>query len=97
MAARRLPDGVRVYNEPSDMAIDENGRPRSFVWRGRPYAVTRVLEDWESMRPQRRKPFPGPLDHRVFHYRVRASSPRGQGVIEVRRQYKGWFVTAVYD
>lgn len=90
-------DPMRVYNEPCDMVTAKDGRPRSFEWRGRQYAVVKVLEDWESTRPWWREPLPGPLDHVVYHYRVRASSTRGQGVIEVRRQYEGWFVTAVLD
>lgn len=92
-------DDMRVYNEPCEMATDDHGRPHSFLWRGREYAVIKLIEDWETMRPWWRADdqLPDAVDYKVVHYRVRASSPKGQGIIEVRQQYEGWYVTGVVD
>jgi hypothetical protein len=79
---------VRVYNEPCEMATDDEGRPRSFVWREREYTVIAVKEDWVTERPWGRGhvQLPDPLDYRVTHFRLTASSDRGMGVVGVRRQ-----------
>lgn len=79
------------------MAVDADGRLRSFVWRDRTYTIIKVEHDWETMRPWWKEDLPGPLDDVVRHYQVRASSPKGSGIIEIRQQFEGWYVTGVVD
>jgi hypothetical protein len=42
-------------------------------------------------------PLPEPMDHEVRHYRVRASSNKGQGVAELEHRYEGWLVARIWD
>jgi hypothetical protein len=74
---------MRVYNESCEATEHEDGSPRTFVWRGREYTAVELVEDWVSMRPWWVEQLPEPMDHEVRHYRVRASSSKGQGVVEL--------------
>ncbi|GAA4568682.1 DUF6504 family protein [Planotetraspora kaengkrachanensis] len=54
-----------VYNEPCEATENEDGSPRSFVWRGREYTVVELVEEWRSMRPWWIDPLAEPMDHEV--------------------------------
>lgn len=46
---------MRVYDEPIDVVTagvgSEEARPRAFVWRGRRYEVSAILDRWVVRRP----------------------------------------------
>lgn len=42
---------MRGYGEVVDVLTDEEGQPRSFVWRGRRYRVTGLLQTWHEIVP----------------------------------------------
>lgn len=42
---------MRGYREALEVATDEHEAPRTFVWRGRRYRVTQVLETWREHLP----------------------------------------------
>ena len=44
---------VRTTTSTRHMAAGEPGLPRRFVWRGREYAVRRILEKWKTTGPCR--------------------------------------------
>ncbi|GAA1264381.1 hypothetical protein Psi02_64250 [Planotetraspora silvatica] len=88
---------MRVYNEPCEATENEDGSPRTFVWREREYTVIELVDEWRSMRPWWIDQLPEPMDHEVRHYRVRASSSNGQGLAELEHHYEGWRLASILD
>jgi hypothetical protein len=69
----------RVYGEPVEVHTTEDGhRPARFVWRGRSYAVSSVLEHWVVNREWWRDPDPAQAHPELEFWRVEASSGRGR-------------------
>jgi Family of unknown function (DUF6504) len=90
----------RMYSEPIG-AWDQDGRPLTFVWRGRRYTVLGVLEHWVVSREwwQRNTPDTDVPPEREF-WRVEAT-PGGDvaaAIYELRRDETGdWLLVRVWD
>jgi hypothetical protein len=93
----------RVYGEPVEVRVREDGRPIRFVWRGRLYAVRSVVEYWVVNRewwgdPD---PDPGPDHPEMEFWRVEASAGPGAsaGTYELRRDVTAgaWSLRRVVD
>jgi hypothetical protein len=69
---------ARVYGEPVEVQTREDGRPVSFAWRGRRYAVSAVQEHWLVNRDWWREPAPVPLPPELQFWRVEAAAGPGQ-------------------
>lgn len=92
----------RVYGEPVEVWVRDD-RPVRFVWRGRLYTVSRVLEHWLTTREWWRRQEgeqAEEADGREF-WRVEAGAGIGSapGVYELRRDLgKGtWMLSRVWD
>ena len=69
----------RVYGEPVKVGVGEDGRrPALFVWRGKSYAVTSVIEHWIVNREWWQEPDPAPAHPELEFWRVEASAGRRQ-------------------
>jgi hypothetical protein len=87
----------RVYGEQVEVQTREDGRPRTFAWRERLYAVVAVLEHWMVNGDGWRAPAPVPVRPELEFWRVEASTTSGHrpggrpptpgttGVYELRR------------
>jgi len=76
----------RVYGEPVQVQVREDGRPTGFTWRGRRYTVTAVQEYWLVNRNWWRESAPVPARPELKFWRVEASTGEGgsTGVYELR-------------
>jgi hypothetical protein len=76
----------RVYGEPVEVQTREDGRPVSFAWRGRRYAVIAVQEHWMVNRDWWREPAPVPAQPELQFWRVEASpGPRQMRQAQMRQ------------
>lgn len=83
----------QVYGEPAHVRARDDGRPVRFVWRGRLYAVSAILEHWVVNRQWWRDPGgaadpgSGPGQPELEFWRVEATAGPGltAGVYELRR------------
>ena len=83
---------VRRYEEPIEVRAGV-GRPQAFVWRGRHYAVRRVLGHWQERRawwrdaletrPQPAGLLGGALERRVWRVEASAGRLAGTGVYDL--------------
>ncbi len=62
----------RVYGEPVDVQMREDGSPAGFTWRERRYAVSSVLEYWLVNRDWWRESAPAPARPELQFWRVEA-------------------------
>jgi hypothetical protein len=67
----------RVYGEPVQVQVREDGRPTGFTWRGRRYTVTAVQEYWLVNRTWWRESAPVPARPELKFWRVEAARPGG--------------------
>lgn len=67
----------RVYGEPVEVQVREDGRPLTFTWRERRYAVAAVQEHWMVNRDWWREPAPVPARPELEFWRVEASAGQG--------------------
>jgi hypothetical protein len=80
-----------VYGEPVNVQARDDGRPVRFVWRGRLYTVSAILEHWVISREWWADPAPWgpePGQPELEFWRVEASQGPGMtaGVYELRRE-----------
>ena len=80
----------RVYGEPVQVQVREDGRPTGFTWRGRRYTVTAVQEYWLVNRNWWRESAPVPARPELKFWRVEAAGP-GSYLSEASQQ------TGVYE
>ena len=91
----------RVYGEPVEVQLREDGRPTGFTWRGRRYTVTAVQEYWLVNRNWWRESAPVPAQPELKFWRVEASTGDGgsAGVYELREDSAAgtWTLRRVAD
>ncbi len=91
----------RVYGEPVEVQVKEDGRPTRFVWRGRLYTVRSIIEHWVINREWWRESDPVPAQPGLEFWRVEASSGPGlpPGGYELRRDVAAgaWTLRRVAD
>lgn len=100
---------TRVFGDPVEVWLSD-GRPVRFVWRGRLYAVRRVLEHWVTTRDwwrEQSRPQHGTTEPDVYteqyaareFWRVEASPARELGVYELRFDAAdgSWMLSRVWD
>jgi Family of unknown function (DUF6504) len=77
----------RVYGEPVEVQVREDGRPLKFAWRERWYEIIAVQEHWIVNRDWWREAAPVPGRPELQFWRVEASPGQGQsaGTYELRR------------
>jgi len=80
-----------VYGEPVNVQARDDGRPVRFVWRGRLYSVSAILEHWVINREWWADPAPpesAPGQPELEFWRVEASPGPGltAGLYELRRE-----------
>jgi hypothetical protein len=77
-----------VYGEPVNVRARDDGRPARFLWRGRLYAVSAILEHWVVNREWWRDPEAERGQPELEFWRVEASSGPAMtaGVHELRRE-----------
>jgi Domain of unknown function (DUF6504) len=68
----------RVYGEPVEVQLREDGRPAGFTWRGRRYTVTAVQEYWLVNRAWWRESAPVPARPELQFWRVEAAAGPGE-------------------
>jgi hypothetical protein len=91
----------RAYGEPIDVWV-QDGRPARFAWRGRRFAVLRVLDHWVISREwwKEQNPDPDALAEREF-WRVEASPGRNvpAATYELRHDVAtgDWLLARVWD
>jgi Domain of unknown function (DUF6504) len=78
----------RVYGEPVEVQLREDGRPTGFTWRSRRYTVTSVQEYWLVNRAWWRESAPVPARPELKFWRVEAAGP-GSGHLPEARQPTG--------
>jgi hypothetical protein len=92
---------ARVYGEPVEVQVREDGRPTRFVWRGRLYTVRSVVEYWVVNRNWWQEPVTGPARPDLRFWRVEASMGPGlaPGMYELRRDMAAgtWTLRRVAD
>ncbi len=92
---------ARVYGEPVEVQVREDGRPLRFGWRGRLYAVLAVQEHWVVNRDWWRDAAPVPARPELEFWRVEASAGQGQpmGSYELRRDVAAgtWTLRRIAD
>jgi Family of unknown function (DUF6504) len=90
----------RVYGDPVEVQTREDGRPVSFTWRGRLYAVIAVQEYWMVNRDWWRESSPVPARPELQFWRVGATAG-GQpaGTYELRRDIAAdtWTLRRIAD
>ena len=91
----------RVYGEPAEVQVREDGRPLGFMWRRRRYTVTAVQEYWLVNRDWWRESRPLPARPELEFWRVEASAGRDQptGVYELGRDIAAgaWTLRRIAD
>ena len=90
----------RVYGEPVEVQVRQDGRPSRFTWRGRLYAVIAVQEYWLVNRDWWRESAPVPARPELQFWRVEASIGAGTtGTYELRRDIAAgtWTLRRVAD
>jgi len=95
----------RVYGEPVEVRVREDGRPTGFTWRRRRYTVTAVQEYWLVNRNWWRESAPVPARPELQFWRVEAAAgPSGHlpGDLpgepgEEARSYQAGRSTGVYE
>ena len=91
----------RVYGEPAEVQVREDGRPLGFTWRRRRYTVTAVQEYWLVNRTWWRESAPVPARPELKFWRVEAAGPASQptGVYELREDSAAgtWTLRRVAD
>ncbi|MBR7743106.1 hypothetical protein KC207_07360 [Phycicoccus sp. BSK3Z-2] len=91
--------GIRGATGTAGTAVEEG--PRSFVWRGRRYAVCAVLDSWQERRAWWREVGEHPggapdTERRVW--RVEARPPAGTvGVFDLGRDDDHWLLLRAHD
>jgi uncharacterized protein (UPF0128 family) len=85
---------TRVYGEPVNVRARDDGRPTRFVWRGRLYTVSAILEHWVVNREWWRDPEAERGQPELEFWRVEASE-----VYELRREAvaDSWTVRRGFD
>lgn len=78
----------RVYGEPVDVQVRDDGRPTRFVWRSRLYTVRAILEHWVINGERAHEPGSGPGQPELEFWQVEAAPGPGTtaGVYELRRE-----------
>jgi hypothetical protein len=78
----------RVYGEPVNVRARDDGRPTGFLWRGRLYTVSAILEHWVVNREWWRDPEAERGQPELEFWRVEASSGPAMtaGIHELRRE-----------
>jgi hypothetical protein len=77
-----------VYGEPVNVRVRDDGRPTRFLWRGRLYTVSAILEHWVVNREWWRDPEAERGQPELEFWRVEASSGPAMtaGIHELRRE-----------
>lgn len=91
---------TRVFGDPVDVRLGDDGRPLRFVWRGRLYAVRRVLEHWVTTRDWwREQDLAVEAGGEREFWRVEATPDREIGVYELRHDTAAgtWRLSRVWD
>jgi hypothetical protein len=99
---RRHDEPVEVRTGVEEGALAVDAGPRSFLWRGRRYAVCAVLDSWQERRAWWREvadatgpPSPD-TERRVW--RVEARPPAGAaGVFDLGRDDDHWLLLRAHD
>jgi len=90
----------RVYGEPVEVQVREDGRPVRFAWRERLYTVLAVQEHWMVNRDWWRDAVPVPARPELEFWRVEGSVGAGTaGTYELRRDIAAgtWTLCRVAD
>jgi Family of unknown function (DUF6504) len=89
----------RVYGEPIEVQLGEDGQPARFTWRGRRYAVLSVQEYWLVNRDWWRESSPVPARPQLQYWRVEAAGSQAVGSYELRRDFAAdvWTLRRVAD
>jgi hypothetical protein len=92
----------RVYGEPIEVQMGEDGHPVGFAWRRRRYTVITVQEYWMVNRDWWRESAPVPARPELEFWRVEASAAGGAyqaGGYELRRDIAAgaWTLRRVAD
>jgi hypothetical protein len=91
----------RAYGEPVNVRARDDGRPTRFVWRGRLYTVSAILEHWVVNREWWRDPEAERGQPELEFWRVEASEGPAMtaGVYELRREAvaDSWTVRRGFD
>ena len=87
----------RVYGEPVQVQVREDGRPTGFAWCGRRYTVTAVQEYWLVNRDWWRESSPLPARPELEFWRVEAGDP--VGTYELRKDIAAgtWTLRGIAD
>ncbi|MFC5183149.1 DUF6504 family protein [Actinomadura harenae] len=91
---------AHVFGDPVEVRVTD-GRPDRFAWRGRRYAVRRVLEHWVTTRDwwREREPDADEPGEREY-WRVEAAASGGEpGVYELRHDSVtgAWTLSRLWD
>ncbi|MGH3266281.1 MAG: DUF6504 family protein [Trebonia sp.] len=90
----------RVYGEPVEVRVREDGRPVRFAWRDRLYTILAVQEHWMVNRDWWRESVPVPARPELQFWRVEAlAADRSAGTYELRRDIAAdtWTLRRIAD
>lgn len=89
----------RVYGEPIEVFVNDEGRPVRFVWRGRLYTVRRVIEHWVTTREWWRQENADPETSTEREFWRVAAGPGLGAVYELRRDAATgrWLLARMWD
>lgn len=91
---------ARVYGEPVEVQVREDGRPVRFAWRERPHTVLAVQEHWMVNRDWWRDTGPVPARPELEFWRVEASAGASTtGTYELRKDIAAgtWTLRRIAD